>query len=40
MQNGYLETYLKDKGLEANTQALIYLAVSKKVGGGEVVGLV
>ena len=30
LQNGVLTTYLKSKGLEENTQALIYLAVSSK----------
>lgn len=30
LQNGYLEGYLKTKGLEENTQALLYYAVSKK----------
>jgi len=30
LQNGYLETFLESKGLAANTQALIFFAVSKK----------
>lgn len=30
LQNGVLTNYLKSKGLEKNTQGLIYLAVSKK----------
>lgn len=30
LQNGVLTTYLKSKGLEKNTQGLIYFAVSKK----------
>ena len=30
MQNGYLDSFLEEYGLESNTQALIYFAVSKK----------
>mmetsp|Transcript_8789 Transcript_8789/g.11603 ORF Transcript_8789/g.11603 Transcript_8789/m.11603 type:complete len:371 (+) Transcript_8789:51-1163(+) len=30
MQNGLIEYYLKRKGLESNTQALLYFAVAKK----------
>jgi hypothetical protein len=30
LQNGYLKNYLSSQGLESNTQALIYYAVSKK----------
>lgn len=30
LQNGYFEEYLKSKGLQDNTQALVYYAVSKK----------
>ena len=30
MQNGYLDSFLEEYGLESNTQALIYFAVSKR----------
>jgi hypothetical protein len=30
MQNGYLDNFLESKGLKANTQALLYLAVTAK----------
>lgn len=30
MQNGFLDEFLEERGLSANTQALIYFAVSKK----------